>query len=76
LAVGGLAATAFSDERLKKDIEPAGLGTGFIAGATRMSRRDTPRHLGPMAQDVAEVAPSAVTTLNGLLAIPSALVER
>jgi hypothetical protein len=29
-----------------------------------------------MAQDVAEVAPSAVTTLNGLLAIPSALVER
>jgi hypothetical protein len=36
----------------------------------------SPRHLGPMAQDVQKVAPSAVSTLAGLLAIPSALVER
>jgi hypothetical protein len=76
-SVGGLPPAVWaSDERLKKDIEPAGLGTGFIAGATRMSRRARRATWGPMAQDVQKVAPSAVTTLNGLLAIPSALVER
>jgi hypothetical protein len=82
LAFGGLGAQMFgrgpttSDIRAKKDVEPAGLGTGLYRWRYKWEGEDTPRHLGPMAQSVAEVAPSAVTTLNGLLAIPSALVER
>jgi hypothetical protein len=65
-----------SDIRAKKDIEPAGLGTGLYRWRYKWEGEDTPRHLGPMAQDVQKAAPSAVSTLNGMLAIPSALVER
>jgi hypothetical protein len=76
MASGAMRGPTTSDIRAKKDVEPAGLGTGLYRWRYKWEGEDTPRHIGPMAQSVAEVAPSAVTTLNGLLAIPSALVER
>jgi hypothetical protein len=65
-----------SDRRVKKDVEPAGLGSGLYRWRYLWEGEDRPRHLGPMAQDVAAVAPSAVERLDGLLAIPAQLVER
>jgi hypothetical protein len=74
LALAGTGAMIFSDERLKEDIEPVGVGSGLYRW--RYKGEEGSRHLGPMAQDVAEVAPSMVQVLNGMLAIPAALVER
>ena len=77
LALGGTAAKfSGSDVRMKKDIEPAGVGSGLYRWRYKDEPSSRPRHLGPMAQDVQKVAPSAVATLEGMLAIPTALVER
>jgi hypothetical protein len=74
LALGGLGSMMFSDARLKEDVEPVGVGTGLYRW--RYEGEPGSRHLGPMAQDVAEVAPSMVQVLDGMLTIPAVLAER
>jgi hypothetical protein len=61
-----------SDKTLKKDIEPTGQSVAGVPSYTyRFKGADpsTPKIMGPMAQDVAKVAPGAVKRIGGKLAV-------
>jgi hypothetical protein len=61
-----------SDKTLKKDIEPTGESIAGVPSYTyRFKGADpsTPKIMGPMAQDVQKVAPSAVKRIGGKLAV-------
>jgi len=62
----GMAAMAFSDKRMKKDIKPLGKA-GSVLGLTAYEfsyKGDDKKHKGFMAQDVAKVLPEAVAEVD------------
>lgn len=66
----GQAPTGWSDRRLKTDVEEVGHGLyrwRYVWGG--------PRYEGPLAQDVAEVAPELVGEVGGYLTIPASLIR-
>jgi hypothetical protein len=75
----GAGALKFSDERLKKDIDPVGTVFAYNEDAERKGLpiytyqyKDDPtstRHVGPMAQDVEKIDPGAVRNIRGRKAI-------
>ena len=62
-----------SDKTMKKDIKPTGQSPSQACRATPTASRaepsDSPKIMGPMAQDVAKVAPGAVKKIGGKLAV-------
>jgi hypothetical protein len=62
----GMAAMAFSDKRMKKDIKPLGKA-GSVLGLTAYEYKykgEDKKHKGFMAQDVQKVLPEAVTEVD------------
>jgi hypothetical protein len=65
LAMGSIAATAFSDRRLKTDVSLVGEHRGLNLYRYRYKWEDRPR-VGVMADEVARVAPEALgAPVNG-----------
>ncbi len=66
LGAAGLA--AFSDRRLKENIEPMGVENGHRIYSFNYIG-DTARHKGVIAQEVQEITPDAVFEVDGFLAV-------
>jgi len=73
----GAAAIKFSDRRLKKDIIEAGKRNGLPWYGFRYVWEDaiSPLHFGYMADEVMDVAPEAVHTVNGFHAVDYDMLE-
>lgn len=73
--IGSIAGLAFSDRRLKTDIEPVAKDSNGIQWYSFRYTGSGMRHVGVMAQEVIKVVPRAVRWVDGFMAVDYSLLQ-